>query len=90
MFKKYLLLFFTGASVGALISGFISPYIISWYAEPPAGFGISCRLPIEWAMRRLQFAQLAGMITGGILIVSIFAVKKTKTDPVPTKSESSN
>ena len=57
-----------GAMLGAALTAWLAPGLIAWYFNPPVEMGgFSCTAPIAWALRRLQWAQLWGVVVGGIL-----------------------
>lgn len=70
-----------GGVIGGALATWLAPNIISWYFDPPAGFGVSCKEPIVWALKRLQYAQLAGIAFGALLSVLLFFRFRTKKDP---------
>ena len=49
------------ALLGALLSSYLGPKAIAWYFDPPVDIGVNCRSAVEWAMARLQLAQMAGL-----------------------------
>lgn len=61
-----------GMFAGAGVASWLAPKVIAWYFDPPAQFGISCREPIEWALKRLQTAQAVGSLVGAVASVLIF------------------
>lgn len=64
-----------GGLLGGAISTWLAPKGIAWYFSPPVDFGINCKLPIEWALQRLQWAQLGGIgvgiLSAGILYAAL-------------------
>ena len=72
--KSHSMLWFMAsfALVGALLSTWLAPKVISWYFNPPAQFGVNCVGPIEWAMNRFCNAQIAGIVIGGIVGFLLF------------------
>jgi len=76
-------LWFTGigATLGALLTTWLAPKVIAWYFNPPAQFGFNCVAPIEWALLRLQWAQVAGIGMGGIVgILAYFFLYKKRSE----------
>ncbi len=70
-----------GALLGGCLSSWLAPKVIAWYFDPPAGFGISCKAPIEWALQKLQIAQLVGTVGGALLALVVYQMtKKSKDD----------
>jgi membrane associated rhomboid family serine protease len=65
--KKILWFSFVGALLGGILANWLSPRLIGWYFDPPVDIGVNCRAATEWAMARLQWAQLAGTVFGLVL-----------------------
>src|SRR5262245_44422797 len=64
-----------GAMLGAALTAWLAPGAITWYFNPPvATGGFSCTAPIAWALRRLQWAQLWGLVVGGVLGLIVYGV----------------
>ena len=64
-----------GAIIGAVLAAWLAPGMIAWYFNPPVEMGgFSCTVPIQWALKRLQWAQLWGVIVGGILGLVVYSV----------------
>ena len=56
-----------GAIITAALTAWLAPGVIAWYFNPPVEMGgFSCTAPIAWALKRLQWAQLWGVIVGSI------------------------
>jgi hypothetical protein len=53
-----------GACVGTALTAWLAPQMIKWYFTPPVETGINCSAPIAWALSRLQWAQLWGVVLG--------------------------
>jgi hypothetical protein len=70
-----------GAILGAALTAWLAPGVIAWYFNPPVEMGgFSCTAPIQWALRRLQWAQLWGVVVGGVLgLVSYGVVQRRRT-----------
>jgi len=76
-----------GALIGGLLATWLAPKAIAWYFDPPVSFGVTCKAPIEWALRRLQWSQLIGIIAGGTAgLVLYFLVFKRKKEPLPPEN----
>ena len=57
-----------GATLGAALTAWLAPGVITWYFNPPVETGgFSCTDPITWALKKLQWAQLLGFGVGGVL-----------------------
>ena len=64
-----------GAILVAALTAWLAPGVIAWYFNPPVEMGgFSCTAPIAWALKRLQWAQLWGVIVGGILGLVVYGV----------------
>jgi hypothetical protein len=64
-----------GAMLVAALTAWLAPGAITWYFNPPvATGGFSCTAPIAWALRRLQWAQLWGLVVGGVLGLIVYGV----------------
>ena len=73
--KKIVWFLFGGTLLGGLLSNWLSPKLIAWYLDPPVDIGVNCRGSLEWAMARLQWAQLIGTLIGlvlGALVYRLF------------------
>jgi hypothetical protein len=52
-----------GAMLGTALTAWLAPGLIAWYFNPPVEMGgFSCTPPIAWALKRLQQAQLWGVV----------------------------
>jgi hypothetical protein len=73
---KYTLYFAGGgAFIGAVLTALLAPGVIAWYFNPPVEMGgFSCTAPIAWALKRLQWAQLWGVIVGGVLGLVVYGI----------------
>lgn len=78
--RLYLRAMVAGSLVGGFISAWFAPRLIAWWFEPPIPLGFSCRTPIEYALRRLQWAQLIGILVGAAVGLVILAVLRPKKD----------
>jgi hypothetical protein len=64
-----------GAILGAALTAWLAPGVIAWYFNPPVEMGgFSCTAPIAWALKRLQWAQLWGVVVGGVLGLVVYGV----------------
>ena len=70
--KKFLLVFFFGATVGAVVASFLGPKFIAWYFEPPVYVGVSCQNAALWAVQTYQKVQLVSLAVGGVFITAVF------------------
>lgn len=64
--KKTLRLAAIGCIVGGIATSWLAPKAIAWYFTPPIEMAINCKAPIEWALHKLQLAQLFGTLIGGL------------------------
>jgi len=78
--KKYLRLAAIGCVVGGLATSWLAPKVIAWYFNPPIEMAINCKIPIEWALRKLQLAQLVGTIVGGVCFALFGLTRKQVPD----------
>ena len=53
--------------VGSLAALWVAPKMIAWYFETPVSTGFNCRPATEWAMEKLRWAQVSGLVIGGIV-----------------------
>jgi hypothetical protein len=64
-----------GAVLVAALTAWLAPGAITWYFNPPvATGGFSCTVPIAWALKRLQWAQLWGVVVGAVLGLGVYGV----------------
>ena len=64
-----------GAIIVAALTAWLAPGVIAWYFNPPVEMGsFSCTAPIAWALKRLQWAQLWGVVGGGVLGLVVYGV----------------
>src|SRR5206468_11920825 len=55
-----------GVLIGLILTTWLAPGAIAWYFNPPVSMGgFSCSVPIAWALKRLQWTQLWGVMVGG-------------------------
>jgi hypothetical protein len=68
-----------GALIGIALTTWLAPGMIAWYFNPPVEMGgFSCTAPIQWALRRLQGAQLWGVVVGGALGLVTYGVVQVR------------
>jgi hypothetical protein len=83
-----------GALIGIALTTWLAPGMITWYFKPPVEMGgFSCTAPIQWALRRLQGAQLWGVVVGGILGLVMYGViqmRHRRKQAQPSSSPDSN
>lgn len=70
---------FFGAFIGGILANWLSPKMIGWYFDPPVDIGVNCRAATEWAMARLQWAQLFGTIGGLVLGLAVYRLFNGRT-----------
>ena len=87
---KYFLYFaLGGAVIGAALAAWLAPGVIAWYFNPPVEMGgFSCNVPIAWALKRLQRAQLWGVIVGGVLGLVLSGVVQRRRGRKPAQPSS--
>ena len=77
----WILLF--GALLGCLLATWLAPKVIAWYFNPPAEMGFNCVVPIQWALKRFQIAQLVGAGLGALIALLLyFAIGKRRREAV--------
>ena len=83
-FGKIAKVFAIGGGLGAILTTWVGPKVIPWYYEPGAPMGVTCRPSIEGALAKLQWAQIIGIIIGGIIAWIVFygLVGKKQHDPI--------
>ncbi len=78
--KKISLILLFGFLFGATVAGFVSPSVISWYFDPPAAMGVSCKAAVLWGLGAYQKILLAGggfgLLVTGVLLVTLKARKR--------------
>lgn len=67
--KKMIRMAAIGSVVGGLTTSWVAPKAISWYFTPPIQQAINCQAPIDWALRKLQLAQLFGTLAGAVIFL---------------------
>jgi hypothetical protein len=79
--KNFLYCAVGGALLGAALAAWLAPGVIAWYFNPPVEMGgFSCNVPIAWALKRLQRAQLWGLVVGGVLGLVLYGVIHRRRD----------
>ena len=79
--KKTIRMAAIGSILGGITTSWLAPKAIAWYFTPPIEMALNCKAPIEWALHKLQLAQLFGTVAGAILFVLLsFTIFKEKTD----------
>ncbi|NBX92073.1 MAG: hypothetical protein EB078_05390 [Proteobacteria bacterium] len=56
----------SGAVVCVTLITWLGPTLISWWFTPPVDTLFNCKGPIEWSLRRFQWAQFAGLMLGAV------------------------
>ncbi len=73
-----------GALFGGGLSSWLAPKMIAWYFNPPVQFGVSCVESIQWALKRLQWAQVIGVAVGALAALVLYiAVRRRRPPQVP-------
>ncbi len=67
--KKLIRMAAIGSVFGGITTSWLAPKAIAWYFKPPIDTPVSCAVPIEWALHKLQLAQLLGTLGGAILFL---------------------
>ena len=79
--KKTIRMAAIGSILGGIATSWLAPKAIAWYFTPPIEMALNCKAPIEWALHKLQLAQLFGNDAGAILFVLLsLTIFKEKTD----------
>jgi hypothetical protein len=81
--KRALYFALGGALIGIALTTWLAPGMITWYFSPPVETGFSCNDPINWALRRLQTAQLWGIGVGGVLGLIVYGFVHRKRNKQP-------
>lgn len=85
--KKAVWLVPTFSLLGGFLAVWLAPKVIAWYFDPPAQFGFNCRAPIEWALAKMQYSLLAGILAGavlGIVLASVWFAHQKRQVPPPS------
>lgn len=64
---RYLWWAFSGAIVLVVLITWLGPTLISWWFTPPVDTLFNCKGPIEWSLKRFQWAQIAALLLGSVL-----------------------
>lgn len=64
--------------LGAVISTWVAPRVISILFTPPVSFGTNCEPAAAWATQKLISSQIGGMALGVVLALGWMAVRKVK------------
>jgi len=67
--KKTIRMVAIGSVLGGLATSWLAPKAIAWYFTPPIEMALNCKVPIEWALHKLQLAQLFGTLGGAVLFL---------------------
>lgn len=66
--KRLLILLVIGGFVGSILSAWLAPGLIGWWAAPPVQNSMmTCNKEVQWAMGELVKAQLGCAVGGAIL-----------------------
>ena len=85
--KKTLLIFLFGFVLGTTVAGFISPSMISWYFDPPAAMGVSCKAAVMWGLGAYQKILLIGGLLGIVVTAITLIVIKSKQSKTQSPDE---
>ena len=70
----------SGAIILVTVITWTGPTLISWWFTPPVDTLFNCKGPIEWSLRRFQWAQLAALLLGSVIgLIASFAFKRTNS-----------
>lgn len=91
--KVFMRVLMIGALGGGGLSAWVSPKLISWYFNPPAEMGFNCMKPIVWALYRMQWALVVGIIIGAVvalfLYYFVFRRRPQTPQPMPLRRQES-
>ncbi len=93
MLKRAFWYIFVSSMAGTGITSYLAPKLIAWYFDPPVNIGVNCKAATEWAMQRLQLAQMIGLCFGAMvgLFLSFYLKKTPETQAtLPQPPEKSN
>lgn len=84
--SKLLWLVTLGALLGGALATWLAPKSILWYFTPPVEFGVNCKNPIAWGLRKLEMAQGFGLVVGALFGLMVFVIvwRRQKSD-LPTE-----
>ena len=79
---------FGGAFISAILTTWLAPRMIKWWFTPPVETVPRCSEAIAWALSRLQWAQLWGVIVGIVvgLVVYGFVQRRRKKQQAQVSS----
>lgn len=79
---------FTCALVTALLLTWLAPKVIGILFTPPVSFGINCEPAADWAMSKVIWTQIIGLVMGaiGATIWLLLPGDKSKSSPVDKPS----
>jgi len=74
----------SGAILFVILITWMGPTLISWWFTPPVDTLFNCKGPIEWSLKRFQWAQMAALALGALLgLAGSFAFKGPKRTSAP-------
>jgi hypothetical protein len=76
---KFLSLCFGFGFIGAVISTWVAPRVISLLFTPPVSFGTNCEPAAAWATDKLISSQIGGALIGMVLAMAWIALRKVKS-----------
>jgi uncharacterized membrane protein YfcA len=66
--------FLLGAVLGTVVSAWLGPQLIHWYAQPPFAMGCDCGPAMGWAMGKLVITESVGAGIGAVVLLVLFFV----------------
>lgn len=75
---KHLWWSISGAIALVVLITWLGPTLISWWFTPPVDTLFNCKGPIEWSLKRFQWAQIAALLMGALLGLSTSFIFKKK------------
>jgi|GEM_PF-1532765 len=86
---KILRYIFFGSLLGAVVSGWFSKEMISWWWSPPVDIALNCRGAVEWGIDAYRKFMITGAVLGAVFgFLALFIVNKRK--PMPPGSSPSS
>ena len=76
---KLLSVCFSFGILGAIISTWVAPRIISILFTPPVSFGTNCEPAAAWATDKLIASQIGGLVIGIVVACAWMALRKIKS-----------
>jgi hypothetical protein len=64
--------------LGAVVSTWVAPRVISILFTPPVSFGTNCEPAAAWATDKLISSQIAGIVIGAVIACAWMAIRKVK------------